>query len=330
MQIDANLMNTSVEDAGELAGTAEEMGFDGGWITELSHSPFTLTTRMAEHTESMDVGTAIALAFPRSPMVTAYTAWDLQQLTGGRFVLGLGTQVKGHMERRFSVEWDSPGPRLREYVQAIREIWDSWQEGRHPDFQGDHYSITLCPPDYVPDTPAEPAVPIYIAGVNEYNVRLAGELCDGLHVHPLHSPEYLAQEVVPNIEAGADRADRDPEEVTLATSVMAIVGETDDEREQARESVREQISFYASTRTYRNILKVHGWGDVSDRLHELSIDDRWDEMPELVSDEMVDAFAVEGAWEDLRGQLADRYDNVGRVALYTPFDGADEWHHLVE
>lgn len=330
MQIDANLMDPSVEDAGELAGTAEEMGFDGGWITELSHSPFTLTTRMAEHTESMDVGTAIALAFPRSPMVTAYTAWDLQQLTGGRFVLGLGTQVKGHMERRFSIEWDSPGPRLREYVQAIREIWDSWQEGRHPDFQGDHYSITLCPPDYVPDTPAEPAVPIYIAGVNEYNVRLAGELCDGLHVHPLHSPENVAQEVVPNIEAGAARAGRDPEEVTLATSVMAIVGETDDEREQAREFVREQISFYASTRTYRNILEVHGWGDVCDRLHELSVDDRWDEMPELVSDEMVEAFTVEGAWEDLRGRLADRYNNIDRVALYTPFDGADEWHHLVE
>jgi probable F420-dependent oxidoreductase len=329
MQIDANLMDPSVGEAGELAATAEEMGFEGGWVTELSHSPFTLTTRMAEHTESMDVGTAIALAFPRSPMVAAYTAWDLQRLTDGRFVLGLGTQVKGHMERRFSVEWDAPGPRLREYVQAVREIWDSWQEGRHPDFRGDHYSITLCPPDYVPDTPSDPAVPVYVAGVNEYNVRLAGELCDGLHVHPLHSPEYVAEEVVPNVEAGARRADRDPEDVTLATSAMAVVGDTEAERREARESVREQISFYASTRTYRTILEVHGWGDVCDRLHELSVDDRWDEMPDLVSDEMVDAFAVEGTWDELQDRLADRYDHVDRVALYTPFDGGDRWRRLV-
>lgn len=330
MQIDANLMNPSVQEAGELAGVAEEIGFDGGWITELTHSSFTLTTRMGEHTESMDIGTAITLAFPRSPTIAAYTAWDLQELTGGRFILGLGTQVKGHMERRFSVEWKSPGPRLREYIQAIREIWDSWEKSRQPNFEGEHYSITLCPPKFVPDVPADPTVPIYIAGVNKYNVRLAGELCDGLHVHPLHSPEYINQEVVPHIKKGAMRANRDPEEITLATSVMAIVGETAKEREEARESVREQISFYASTLTYRNILEVHGWGDVCDHLHALSVDDRWEEMPDLVSDEMIDAFAVEGEWTDLRDRLEDRYDNIDRVSLYTPFDGGDQWRHLVQ
>lgn len=329
MQIDANLMDPSVTEAGELAGTAEEMGFGGGWITELTHSPFTLTTRMAEHTDSMDVGTAIAVAFPRSPMVTAYTAWDLQQLTGGRFVLGLGTQVKGHVERRFSVDWDAPGPRLREYVEAIREVWAAWQEGRHPDYQGEHYSITLCPPDYVPDVPADPEVPIYVAGVNEYNVRLAGELCDGLHVHPFHSPEYVAEEVVPNVEAGAERAGRDLQDVTLATSTMAIVGDTEEERAEAREAVREDISFYASTRTYRTILEVHGWGDVCDDLHELSVEDRWDEMPDLVTDEMVDAFSVEGPLDELRDRLEERYDHMDRVALYTPFDGSEEWGRFV-
>lgn len=328
MHIDANLKDPSLAAAGELAKQAEQAGFDGGWITELTHSPFTLTTQMATNTSTMEVGTAIALAFPRSPMVTAYAAWDLQRLTDGRFILGLGTQVKGHIERRFGMTWDAPGPRLREYVLALREIWASWQEQRHPDFQGDHYSITLCPPEYVPDTPDEPSVPIYVAGVNEYNIRIAGELCDGLHVHPFHSPEYVEQEVVPYIEDGAARGDRDPDEVTLATSTMAIVGETEEERAEARETVREEISFYASTRTYRKILETHGWGDVCDRLHELSVEDRWDEMPELVTDEMVDTFAVEGRWDELRDRLEDRYDHIDRVALYKPYDGGSEWEHL--
>jgi probable F420-dependent oxidoreductase len=329
MQIDANLKDPALTDAGELARTAEEMGFDGCWSTELTHSPFTLSTRMADQTESMDIGTGIALAFPRSPMVTAYTAWDLQRLSKGRFILGLGTQVKGHIERRFSATWDSPGPQLREYVLAINEIWNSWTEQRHPDFQGDHYSITLCPPEYVPEVPETPQVPIYIAGVNEYNIRVAGELCDGLYVHPLHSPKYVEEEVVPYIREGASRGDRNAEDVVLATSVMAIVGDTEEELAQARESVREEIAFYASTRTYRKILEVHGWGDVCDELHELSVNDEWDRMPNLVSDEMVDAFSIEGSWSDLRGQLNQRYEYIDRVAVYRPFDGESEWEKLV-
>lgn len=330
MQIDANLMDPSIKDAGELAQTAEAIGFDGAWVTELTHSPFTTTTQMTTATENIDVGTAIALAFPRSPMVTAYTAWDLQNLSDGRFILGLGTQVKGHIERRFGMEWNSPGPRLREYVLALREIWDAWVDGRAPQFEGEHFSITLCPPDYRPEPPAVPDVPIYVAGVNEYNVRLAGELCDGLHVHPFHSPEYVEQEVVPNVAKGADSAGRSLDDVTLATSVMAVAGDTPEERDRAREEVREQIAFYASTRTYQTILDVHGWGDVCDQLHEYSVDDRWDEMPDLVSDDMVEAFSVEGRWDEVRERIEDRYDNIDRVAIYLPFDGGERWERLIE
>ena len=328
MELDVNLMDPAVEDASHLASTAEDMGFDGAWMTELTHSPFTVTAQMANETTDIDIGTAIALAFPRSPMVTAYSAWDLQTLTGGNFVLGLGTQVKGHIERRFGEEWVAPGPRLKEYVLALQEIWDAWVENRSPKVEGEHYSITLCPPKFVPDPPADPQVPIYVAGVNPYNITLAGELCDGLHVHPFHSPEYVEQEVVPYVEKGARIGDRDPSEVTLATSVMAIVGDTAEERDEARESVREQISFYASTRTYRNILEVHGWGDVSDQLHELSVEDNWDQMPDLVTDEMVDAFSVEGRWDQMRARIEARYEHIDRVALYTPFRGEEHWAAL--
>jgi len=229
-------------------------------------------------------------------MVTAYTAWDVQSLADGRFVLGLGTQVKGHIERRFDVEWDSPGPRLREYVEVLREIWASWEEDRHPSYGGEFYSITLCPADWRPEPIEHSHVPIYIAGVNSYNVTLAGECCDGLHVHPLNSPEYIEREVVPDIETGAARADRDPDDVTLVTNVFAITGETDAEREQAREEIRRQIAFYGSTRTYKRIFAVHGWENVCDDLHELSVEDRWDEMPALVTDEMVETFSVEGTY----------------------------------
>lgn len=329
MQIDANLFSPDLAAVGDLSRTAETMGFDGGWVSELTHSPYTLMTQVADATDSMDVGTAIALAFPRSPTVTAYTAWDLQRLAGGRFILGLGTQVKGHIERRFGMEWHAPGPWLREYVEVMREVWDAWTEGRPPNYEGDHYTITLCPPEFVPDPPEDPRVPIFVAGVNEYNVRLAGEICDGLHVHPFHTPEYVDREVLPNVQEGADRAGRDPDQVTLATSVLAIAGDTEEAREAARESVREDIAFYASTRTYRTVMEVHGWGDTCDRLHELSMNDEWERMPDLVTDEMVDAFAVEGSWDELHDRIEQRYEHMDRVAVYTPFRGEDHWAPLV-
>lgn len=328
MLIDANMMDPPIDEVAEFARASEEMGFDGTWVTELTHSPYTLMTQAAAATDEIQLGTAIALAFPRSPMVTAYTAWDLQRLSGSRFILGLGTQVKGHIERRFSMTWDSPGPRIREYILALHEIWEAWQEGRQPEFNGDHYSITLCPPKFVPDVPDVPRVPIYVAGVNEYNVRLAGELCEGLHVHPFHSPEYVEEEIVPYVAKGADAANRDPEDVTLATSVFGIAGDTEEERARSREKVREELAFYASTRTYRKILAVHGWGDVSDRLHELSVNDEWDQMPEIVTDEMVDAFSIEGRWEELRDRIEERYNHIDRVAVYTPYQGEDYWKRV--
>lgn len=330
MQIDAYTPSPVIDEMGELAASAEEMGFDGLWVTETARSPYTLLTLAAERTSQMDIGSAIAVAFPRSPMVTAYTAWDLQQLSGGRLILGLGAQVKGHMERRFSVdfEWERPGPRLREYVAAVRHLWNTWESGDEVNYQGEFYEITLCPEDFRPKSIGMEPPDIYVAGVNPFNLKLAGDLCDGLHVHPINSPEYIEEIVVPNVKTGADIAERDFDEITLSAQVFAIPGQGD-EREQARESVRQQIGFYGSTRTYRTIFEVHGWGDICDILHDLSTEGRWDELAEHITDEMVDAFSVEGDWPDLRAAVEDRYDHVDRVSLYTPFDGGDRWRHLV-
>lgn len=330
MQIDAFAPAPDIRNVGDLALTAEEFGFDGLWVTESSRSPYTMLTLAADRTAHIDVGSAIAVAFPRSPMVTAYTAWDLQQLTGGRFVLGLGTQVKGHMERRFSVdfEWERPGHRLREYVKVLRHLWDAWAMESEVDFSGDFYEITICPEDFRPAPIDEPTPDVYVAGVNPFNLKLAGDLCDGLHIHPINSPEYIEEVVLPNVKTGTEIGCRDLDDVTLSAQLFAIPG-VGEKREEAREAVRQQIGFYGSTRTYRTIFEVHGWGDVCTTLHDLSMQGRWDELSEHVTDEMLDAFAVEADWPDLREAVERRYDHVDRVSLYTTFDGSDHWRHLV-
>lgn len=329
MQIDAYLSSTEITDIGTLSAEAEQVGFDGLWVTEETHSPYTQLTLASEATSEIDIGSAIALAFPRSPMVTAYTAWDLQRLSDGRLILGLGPQVKGHMERRFSVDfdWERPGPRLREYIEALQNIWNAWESGSEVNYKGEFYEITLSPEEFTPDPLNRPAPEIFVAGVNPFNLKLAGHLCDGLHIHPAHTPEYIDEVVIPNINTGADIAGRDRNEVTLSTQVFAITGE-DEERETARERVRQQIGFYGSTRTYRPIFETHGWEDVCDILHDLTIEGRWDELSENVTDEMVAAFSIEADWPNLRSAIEDRYEYVDRVSLYTPFDGNKRWRNI--
>jgi probable F420-dependent oxidoreductase len=330
MKIDANLQDPGVAQAGSFAKTAEQMGFSGVWITEVRSSPFTMLTQMAAQTSEIDIGAAIALAFPRSPMVTAYSAWDIQRFSNGRLFIGLGTQVKGHIERRFGFEWDSPGPRLRDYIRALRAIWNSWSTGDTVNFEGEFYSIDHCPPQFRPEPIEHSDIPLYIAAVNPYNLKVAGELCDGLHIHPLNSPKYIDDVVVPNVSWGADYADRNVEEITLSASDFGIIGETEAEREDRREDIRDQIAFYGSTRTYQTIFEVHGWGDICEDLHELSMNDRWDEMGDLITDEMIDTFAVEGTATEISGKLRNRYKHVDRVSIYEPFRGEAYWQSLVE
>ncbi len=296
------------------ATSAEELGFAGLWTSETKHDSFLPLAIAANETEEVELGTSVAIAFSRSPMEIAQTAWDLQDLSGGRFILGLGTQVKAHIERRFSMPWGKPASRLREYIQALRAIWDSFQNEDSLEFEGEFYQHTLMTPFFNPGPIDHPSIPIYIAGVNTRLAELAGELCDGFHVHPFHSPEYVRQVIQPAIADGAESKNRGPGDVELATSAFVITGD------EEREAIRQQISFYASTPTYRTVLEVHGWEDVADDLSELARDKKWREMPQHITDEMLSAFAVEATPDEVGPALKERYEGlIDRVALYVPF-----------
>src|SRR5215213_9687830 len=334
MKLDAGLGTEGkyLKEVDRTARAAEDLGFAGLWANETKHDGFLPLAIAANETQRIELGTAVAIAFSRSPMETAETAWDLQDLSDGRFLLGLGTQVKAHITRRFSMPWNRPAARLREYILALRAIWESFQTGEPLRFEGEHYRHTLMTPFFNPGPIDHPEIPVYIAGVNTRLARLAGEICDGFHVHPFHSPEYVRQTVKPAIAEGAEGAGRDPAQVTLATSVFVIV--TGDTASEQRESVREQISFYASTPTYRTVLEAHGWEEVGERLGVMAREKQWREMPALITDEMISAFAIEAAPDEIGPALRDRYEGlIDRVALYLPFvpGKRDEfWRKVVE
>ncbi|MGI9049936.1 MAG: TIGR03617 family F420-dependent LLM class oxidoreductase [Rubrobacteraceae bacterium] len=316
------------------ARSAETLGFDGLWTSETKHDSFLPLAIAANETENVELGTSVAIAFSRSPMEIAQTAWDLQDLSEGRFILGLGTQVKAHVERRFGMPWGRPVARLREYILALRAIWESFQTEGSPDFEGEFYRHTLMNPFFNPGPIEHPEVPVYIAGVGAPLARLAGSLCDGFHVHPFHSPEYVRQTVKSAISEGAEQESRDPAEVELATSVFVITGESSSEVEEQREKMRAQAAFYASTPTYRNVMEVHGWEDAADELSRLAREKKWREMPVLITEEMLAAFAVEAAPDEVGPALKERYEGlIDRVALYVPFvpGQRDEfWRTVVE
>ncbi len=322
MKLDTNLgvdFGASFSKIIETAQRAERNGYDCLWSSETTHDPFWPLMIAAEHTTKLNLGTSIAVAFARSPTTLAHLAWDAQSASNGRFILGLGTQIKPHIERRFGMVWDHPAPRLREYILAIRALWDSWQTGAPLNFRGEFFKLTLMTPFFNPGPIAHPAIPIYIAGVNEHLCQLAGELCDGFHVHPFHTPKYLAEYVLPNIDLGAHKAGRTRAACAITTSVFAIAGDTPEERAASRAAVRQQISFYASTPSYRVVMDLHGWADAALQLGALASKARWAEMPAVITDDMLAVFAEEGAWAELPAKIARRYAGLlDRVALYVP------------
>ena len=304
----------------EVGRAAEDLSFDGLWTSETKHDAFLPLAVAAGGTRRIDLGTSIAIAFSRSPMVTAQTSWDLQDLSGGRFILGLGTQVKAHITRRFGMPWDRPAARLKDYILALRAIWESFQTEAPLNYEGEFYWHTLMTPFFNPGPIEHPEIPIYIAGVNTRLAHLAGELCDGFHVHPFHTPEYVRQIVKPAIAEGAGQEGRDPEDVVLATSIFVVTGENEKEVEDQREKMRAQAAFYASTPTYRTVLNVHGWGKIGEKLGELARNKRWEEMPSLITDEMLRAFVIEAAQNEVGPALKERYEGlIDRTALYVPF-----------
>jgi probable F420-dependent oxidoreductase len=336
MKLDASLGTEGnyLKEVDRTARAAEDFGFAGLWTSETKHDAFLPLAVVASETREIELGTSVAIAFSRSPMEMAQTAWDLQDLSEGRFLLGLGTQVKAHITRRFSMPWERPTARLREYIQALRAIWESFQTEGPLKFEGEFYTHTLMTPFFNPGPIEHPETPVYIAGVNTRLARLAGETCDGFHVHPFHSPEYVRQTVKPAIAEGANEAGRDPGQVELATSAFVICTESEEEAAEQRESIRAQISFYASTPTYRTVLEAHGWEDVGERLGTMAREKKWREMPALITDEMLAAYAVEAAPDEIGPALEERYDGLlDRVALYLPFVEGERdefWRAVVE
>ncbi|MDG6964074.1 MAG: TIGR03617 family F420-dependent LLM class oxidoreductase [Nitrososphaerota archaeon] len=330
MKIDAEVQVGAPVEAAELSKKAEEYGFDCFWVNETKHDPFVQLSLAAQSTRRISLGTSIALAFTRSPTTLAYTAWDLQSLSAGRLILGLGSQVKGHIERRFGMKWDAPAPKMRDEVLAMKAVWESWQEGKTLGYHGRYFRLDLMTPFFSPGPVEHPEIPIYVAGVNPGMCRVAGEVAEGLHVHPLHTVRYLTEVVRPALEAGAAKAGRKGR-AAAAASVFAAVGETREEIRNVREAYREQISFYASTRSYRRVMELHGWGDVCDRLHGLSTKGDWGRMPSEVTDDILNEFVVEGTWDDIGVAVKGRYENLlERVRLYLPFDGNENWKRMIE
>jgi len=319
VKLDVGMLTHDLKTIPAYARKVEALGFDCLWSSETQHDPFLPLAVAATATSTIKIGTAIAVAFPRSPMLLAHTAWDLQSASGGRFILGLGTQVKGHNERRFSVKFESPGPKLREVVRALRAIWDTWQNGTTLNFRGEFYRFDLMTPFFNPGPIGHPRIPVYIAGVNRYICRVAGEECDGLHVHPFNSATYLREYVHPAVAEGLRASGRARADFTFATSTFAIVGDTEAERLARAQAVKQQIAFYASTRTYEPVLAAHGWQDLVPHLHRKSVEGDWKGMADLITDEMVDTYAVTGTYDTLAARIKERYAGLlDRTALYDP------------
>jgi probable F420-dependent oxidoreductase len=296
-----------VERIARVSRKVEELGFDGLTTPEAGHDPYLPLAIAAEHTERVTLGTNVAISFPRSPLVTAQIAWDLQQLSGGRFRLGLGTQVKAHVERRYAADWSGPpGPRMREYVLCLRAMFESFQTGGRPDFKGEHYQFTLMSPFFNPGPIDHPRVPIEIAAVNRYMARLAGELCDGLRLHPIASFRFAREVVLPAIAGGARAAGRAASDVAVIGAPFLAVAPDEAGVEKAKQALKQHIAFYASTPTYHSVLEFHGWMDVAQALHRLSREGRWKEMPALISDEMLDEWAIVATCDQLVGRLERR------------------------
>lgn len=313
------------------AELVERLGFDGLVLTETKEDPFVVMAMAATTTTRIDLTTAVAIAFARSPTVTAMSAWTLQRASRGRFKLGLGTQVKGHIERRYGVAWSAPGPWLEDYVAAVRAVWTCWQERTPLDFHSEHYDLTLMNPLFDPGPIEHPFPPIHLAAVNAHMARLAGRHADAVRPHPICTRRYLAEVLKPAVGRGAGETGRDPTAIEMVASPLIVTARTERELADKLSAVRSRISFYASTRTYRAVFELHGWGDIGEHLSLLSRQQRWAEMEQHVTDEMVHEIAVVATYDTLAEAVASRYAGLcDRVEFSIPVEDPDDEALLAE
>lgn len=320
MQLDQMMLTAPLASVPAAARAAEERGYDAWMVSETAHDPFLAAALAAEHTDRIGVGTAIAVAFSRSPMHVAYLAHDLQALSGGRFLLGLGSQIKAHITNRFSAEWSSPAARMREYVQALQAIWRAWNDGNRLVFRGEFYRHTLMTPFFTPEPNPSGRPPVYLAAVGPRMTEVAGEVADGLLCHSFTTEHYLRTHTLPALGRGAEAGGRTLGDVDVNLGVFVVTGRDRAEREAVARGVRGQIAFYGSTPAYRRVLEAHGWGDLQDRLYGLSLSGAWDEMAAEIPDDVVEAFAIVAEPDQVGARIHERFgDVVDRVSLYTDF-----------
>lgn len=311
------LLPAGIGPAARAAPVVESLGFTGAWALETQSDPLQDLAAPALQTSRADLGTAVSIAFARSPFVTAMNAWQLQSTSRGRFILGLGTEIKGHIERRFGVPWEAPGPKLREYVQAVRALWRGFQGEERLNFRGRFYTHTLQVPFFDPGPIGYPAPPIYLAAFNPYNCVTVGLMADGVVVHPVHTISYLEERMFPEIDKGLCRAGRQRDQLSVLCMIFVIAG-TAAERKPAEDFVRSYIAFQGATRTYHGIFDHHGWSDVPAKLHDLLARGETAAMSDLITDEMVDLFAIRGESDDEVSQcIVDRYSGVAdRICIF--------------
>jgi len=289
------------------ARRAEALGYDGVLAAETKDDPYIVMALAAAATSRVGLATAVAIAFPRSPMVTALSAWTLQKLSHGRFTLGLGSQVKGHIERRYGMAWSAPGPWLRDYVGALRAIWACWQNGTRLDFASEHYKLSLMVPLFAPAPIEHPEIPVELAAVNPYMCQVAGEVADGIRAHPIATPRYIAETMLPAAKKGAAKAGRDLARFTLCAMPLVATADTRTSLAERISEVRARVAFYASTPAYLLAFESEGYGEVARALQGLARAQRWEEMPGLVKDAMLDTYAVIGSYDEIAAKLKARY-----------------------
>lgn len=333
MKVDGGIGN-DLHKAGAQAKEVEAAGYSGAWTAETSHDPFFPLLLAAEHTETLELGTSIAVAFARNPMTLANIGWDLQAFSKGRFILGLGSQIKPHITKRFSMEWSHPAPRMREMIMAIRAIWDTWENGTPLAFRGDFYTHTLMTPFFTPER-AELAgfgVPkIFLAGVGELMTEVAGEVCDGFICHGFTTEKYLREVTIPALARGRAKAGKTMEGFEIIGPSFVVTGGNEDEMAAAAAGTRQQIAFYGSTPAYRGVLDIHGWGGLQEELNSLSKQGQWVEMGNLIDDEILNTFAVVGEPETIAPELHQRYgDVIQRISFYAPYKtDPDRWSKVL-
>lgn len=333
MKVDGGI-GFDLAQAGAKAREAEEAGYNGIWTAETSHDPFFPLLLAAEYTSTVELGTSIAVAFARNPMIMANIGWDLQAFSKGRFVLGLGSQIKPHIEKRFSMPWSHPAARMREFILAMRAIWDTWSTGAKLEFRGEFYKHTLMTPFFTPQaSEVEGFGPpkVFLAGVGELMTEVAGEVCDGFICHGFTTERYLREVTVPALERGRAKAGKTMEGFEIVGPSFVVTGSNEAELAAASAGTRQQIAFYGSTPAYRPVLDLHGWGGLQDELNSLSKQGKWVEMGNLVDDEILNTFAVVGEPEQIAPELHSRYgDVIQRISLYTPYASDPErWRGVI-